>query len=153
MQPCHVHISIPFWQVAPMGLPSGGSKCTDLARLSAGSFAKEMQQSLSHAKHCFKRAQAAMSRHVNNKCQDAEYEVGDFVLLSAAYLRLRFEGSKKGVNKYFGPFEVVQRIGMSSRNLPACRFLTSFKSAFEALQTRGKWHLCTSTCIAAQRCY
>jgi hypothetical protein len=37
--------------------------------------------------------------------------VGDFVLLSAKTLRLQFEGVKKLMHKYFGPFEVVRRVG------------------------------------------
>ena len=79
--------------------------------------ALEIQAALTHAKACLKDAQHHMSRYANQKRRDVSYEIGDFVLLHSKNLRLKFDGSKKLMHRYFGPFEILKKFGPAAYEL------------------------------------
>jgi hypothetical protein len=79
--------------------------------------ALEIQDALRRAQECLKAAQHHMSHYANAKRRNVSYETGDFVLLHSKNLRLKFEGSKKLMHRYFGPFEVLKRIGTCAYEL------------------------------------
>lgn len=70
-----------------------------------------MQKVLEHAKRCIQLSQHSMETYGNRKRRSAHFQVGDWVLLSAKSLRLKFDGVKKLMNRYSGPFEFVKRVG------------------------------------------
>ena len=73
--------------------------------------AQEVQRSLELAKQCLKDAQHFMSYYANSKRRHVSYEVGDFVLLSSKNLALKSDGVKKLAHRYFGPFEILRKVG------------------------------------------
>jgi hypothetical protein len=83
----------------------------------SASKAQEIQEALQHAKACIKDAQHLMTRYEDKKRRDVSYAVGDFVLLHSKNLRLKFDGSKKLMHRYFGPFEVVSKVGPAAYEL------------------------------------
>ena len=52
-----------------------------------------------------------MAHYANSKRRDLSFLLGDFVLLSSKNLQLKYEGVKKLAHKYFGPFEIVRKVG------------------------------------------
>jgi hypothetical protein len=74
-------------------------------------YAVTIRRALKVAFDCLKAAQQRQGWYSNQRRRAVEFKVGDFVLLSAKNLRLQFEGVKKLMHKYFGPFEVVRRVG------------------------------------------
>jgi hypothetical protein len=83
----------------------------------SASKAHEIQEALQHAKACIKDAQHLMTRYEDKKRRDVSYAVGDFVLLHSKNLRLKFDGSKKLMHRYLGPFEVVSKVGPAAYEL------------------------------------
>ena len=52
-----------------------------------------------------------MSKAEKSRRRQVKFQVGDFVLLSAKNLALKVEGVKKLMHRYFGPFEILKRVG------------------------------------------
>jgi len=78
----------------------------------AQDFWDRMQTDLSAAKDLLEQAQERQARYANTKRADAEFAVGDQVLLSTANLRLRTDGPAGKFNpRWCGPFEILERIG------------------------------------------
>ena len=73
--------------------------------------AEELHRSLDLAKACLKQAQHYMAHYANSKRRDLSFQVGDFVLLSSKNLQLKYEGVKKLAHRYFGPFEIICKVG------------------------------------------
>ena len=85
---------------------------TDLSVVrGTGDPVKERLSALKLAKQCLEQAQQRMRLTSNKHRRHVEFQVGDFVLLSAKNLELKFEGTKKLMHKYFGPFEILKRVG------------------------------------------
>lgn len=76
-----------------------------------GDPSKDRISALKLARQCLEQAQQRMRLTSNKHRRHIEFQVGDFVLLSAKNLELKFEGTKKLMHKYFGPFEIVRRVG------------------------------------------
>ena len=74
-------------------------------------FGQDVSKALEHAKECLSQAQSRMSKYANRKRREVQFQIGDFVLLSAKNLHLKFDGVKKLMNRYFGPLEIVKKIG------------------------------------------
>jgi hypothetical protein len=72
---------------------------------------QDIQTSLRLAKASLKEAQQFMARFANRRRRDLHFDVGDFVLLHSKNLRLQFDGVKKLMHRYFGPFKVLKRVG------------------------------------------
>ena len=83
----------------------------DQAKTTPVKFAAELQANLDHAKSCIRLSQHHMETYANKKRRHAEFQAGDWVLLSSKHLRLKFDGVKKLMNRYFGPFEVEKKVG------------------------------------------
>jgi hypothetical protein len=78
----------------------------------AQDFWDRMQTDLSAAKDLLEQAQERQARYANTKRADAEFAVGDQVLLSTANLRLRTDGPAGKFNpRWCGPFKILERIG------------------------------------------
>ena len=74
-------------------------------------FGQDVSKALEHAKECLSQAQFRMSKYANRKRREVQFQIGDFVLLSAKNLHLKFDGVKKLMNRYFGLFEIAKKIG------------------------------------------
>jgi len=79
--------------------------------LPSKSKAAVIHEALRHAKACIKDAQHLMAKYANQKRRGVSFALGDFVLLHSKNLRLTFDGSKKLMHRYFGPFEIVSKVG------------------------------------------
>ena len=73
--------------------------------------ADNIKLALQRARQCMKEAQHEMAKQANKHRRHVEFKEGDFVLLHSKNLKLQFEGSKKLMHRYFGPFKVLKRIG------------------------------------------
>jgi len=58
-----------------------------------------------------------MTRYEDKNQRDISYAVGDFVHLPSKNLRLKFDGSKKLMHLYFGPYEVIKKVGPAAYEL------------------------------------
>ena len=76
-----------------------------------GDPAKDRLSALKFARRCLEQAQERMQNSSSKHRRHLEFQVGDFVLLSAKNIELKFEGVKKLMHKYFGPFEILRRVG------------------------------------------
>ena len=95
---------------ANLAVPEISGNSNDLATV--------IRRSLALAQRCLKTAQQNMVKYADRKWREVGYQVGDFVLLSAAHLaHLKFEGSKKLMSKCFGPFEIIKRVGQVAYEL------------------------------------
>ena len=72
---------------------------------------ERIQGALRHAKECLKQAQHYMAHQANKRRRHVEFSVGDFVLLHSQNLKLQFDGVKKLMHRYFGPFKNFCRVG------------------------------------------
>ena len=79
--------------------------------------AEQLHRSLDLAKACLKQAQHYMAHYVNSKRRDLSFQVGEFVLLNSKNLQLKYEGVKKLAHRYFGPFEIVCKVGSRAYEL------------------------------------
>ena len=79
--------------------------------------AEQLQHSLDLAKACLKQAQHYMVHYADSKRRDLSFQVGDFVLLSSKNLQLKYEGVKKLAHRYFGPFEIIRKVGSRAYEL------------------------------------
>lgn len=59
------------------------------------------------------KAQAAQKRHADNRRRDAEFQEGQYVLLSTRNLRLPAYSSHKFKPRYIGPFKVERTRGVT----------------------------------------
>ena len=69
--------------------------------------AEQLQRSVDLAKVCLEQAQHYMPHYANSKRRDLSFQVGDFVLFS----------SKNLAHRYFGPFEIVRKVGSRAYEL------------------------------------
>ena len=72
--------------------------------------ANNIKLALQRARQCMKEAQHEMAKQANEHRRHVEFKEGDFILLRSQNLKLQFEGSKKLMQRYFGPFKVLKRI-------------------------------------------
>ena len=71
--------------------PSSDLKCL----IEPKQLGARLQEMLEHAKSCIRQSQRDMETYANRKRRHAEFQIGDWVLLSAKHLRLKFDGVKK----------------------------------------------------------
>jgi transposase InsO family protein len=64
----------------------------------------------------WKEAQGAMAKYYDRKHKAKTYKKGDMVLLSSKHIRMR-RACKKLADKFIGPFEIVQLIGLNAYKL------------------------------------
>ena len=84
------------------------------------------------------RAQAKMKLAVDGQRGDAHFEVEDFVYLKLRPYRLRFLAKKlneKLSTRYFGPYKVVQRVGLVAYKIELSSS-TSIHPVFHVLQLK-----------------
>ena len=77
----------------------------------AGTFVGRIQESISRAKTLLHAAQQRMKVFADQKRREIEYKVGDQMLLSTKYLKLKTPGARKLLPRWIGPFKVLERIG------------------------------------------
>ena len=99
------HPYTPLSLALPDSFPSDKDKSP-----AANSFIGKFQTSLARAKDALHRAQARQRSYANKSRRDAEFSVGDHVLLSTQHLSLNLhEGSTpKLCPKYIGPFQIIE---------------------------------------------
>ena len=103
---------------APLELASGFAPRTpvgeraEVVNPESRAFVDSLHQNLSLARKLLIAAQQRQKALVDQKRTERSFSVGDKVLLSTKYLRLKHsETSRKLLPKYVGPFEVVQVVG------------------------------------------
>ena len=99
------HPHTPLSLALPESLPSPKDN-----NPAANSLIGKFQSSLARAKDALYRAQERQRKYANQSRRDAEFKVGDHVLLSTQHLSLNVrEGSTpKLCPKYIGPFPIIQ---------------------------------------------
>ena len=88
----------------------------------AHEFQAAMRQALDTAKQCLQKARARIKHYADLKRRDAEFAVGDQVLLNTQHLRLKGMHVRKLTPRFVGPFKVIERLGPVAYrlDLPAC---------------------------------
>ena len=74
-------------------------------------FKRQVGKRLELAKECIAKAQARQETYYNQHRREAEFQVGQEVLLSTAHVRIASPGTPKLLSKYIGPFKVQARQG------------------------------------------
>ena len=74
-------------------------------------FKRQVGKRLELAKECIAKAQARQETYYNQHRREAEFQVGQEVLLSTAHVRIASPGTPKLLPKYIGPFKVQARQG------------------------------------------
>ena len=78
-------------------------------------FVRDMNAAVDTAADCLRRVQERMRRYANRrqyrKRRELSFEVGEFVFLDGKNLHLKFDGAKKLMHRFLGPFEIVKKIG------------------------------------------
>ena len=101
-------------------LPTPLTELTDLLKKGRSSqraleFNASMLDALDEAKGAMQAAQARQKAYADRGRRDSEYALGDMVLLSTKYLKLKAdEGTKaraKLLPKFIGPYEIIQKVG------------------------------------------
>lgn len=95
------------WQRRRAARPEICAYCLSRLAIFATTKAQEIRHSLEIAKACLKNAQHYMSQEANRHRRDVQLKVGDFVLLHSKDLKVQFKGSKKLMDQYFGPFQIL----------------------------------------------
>ena len=103
---------------SPMELATGFAPRTpageraEVVNPESEAFVEHLHKELSFARKCLIAAQQRQKALVDQKRTERSFSVGDKVLLSTKYLRLKHaETNRKLLPKYVGPFEVVQEVG------------------------------------------
>ena len=74
-------------------------------------FSHQINNSLKLAKECIAKAQARQETYYNQHRSEAEFQVGQGVLLSTAHIKVASPGTPKLLPEYIGPFKVQARQG------------------------------------------
>jgi hypothetical protein len=95
-----------------MTITRGLREVIEVVHPASAAFVERLQSSHSFARKCLIAAQQRQKALADKRCVDQVYKVGDKVLLSTKYLKLKHsESSRKLLPKWIGPFEVVQVVG------------------------------------------
>jgi len=83
-------------------------------------FTQQMQAAIDHTKLLLHASRQRMMAIANPHRIEAPFLVGDWVLLSTKYIKLKYKGCPKLMPRYVGPFEITKAIGSAAfrLNLP-----------------------------------
>ena len=79
--------------------------------LVGSNFVTGMHEALEDAKRFLRIAQERQARYANKRRTDLSFRVGDYVLLDGKNLRLKVDGARKLMHRFWGPFKILKRIG------------------------------------------
>jgi len=103
---------------SPLELASGFAPRTPVGEVvervnpESAAFVERLREGLAFARKCLIAAQQRQKALADQHRTERSFSVGDKVLLSTKYLRLKSgETNRKLLPKYIGPFEVVQEVG------------------------------------------
>ena len=81
----------------------------------AQEFVEKVNDAIARARNCLASAQTRMKSLADQKRRELEFAVGAEVLLNTKYLKA--QGTRKFMQKWVGPFDVVRRIGQTAYEL------------------------------------
>ena len=77
----------------------------------AADFTENMQQGTARAKSSLERAQQRQKNYADRGHRDANYEVGEDLMLNTKHVRHRSPGSPKFMPRWMGPYKVLEKVG------------------------------------------